>query len=29
MLKQLIDTYPRIEIEAFSNMLDPEGDASA
>jgi hypothetical protein len=25
LLQQLADAYPRIEIEAFSNMIDPEG----
>lgn len=28
LLQQLADAYPRIEIEAFSNMIDPEGGSS-
>jgi hypothetical protein len=28
LLQQLADAYPRIEIEAFSNMIDPEGGGS-
>jgi len=28
LLQQLAEAYPRIEIEAFSNMIDPEGGSA-